>query len=90
VDVRSGSALRAILAGTCWTAAVIVGVVATAGFVSGGAECVQGRTSHCGGPNGTLLVIGTVVAVGLGVVGALVWKPKSRGRKPYRPWQYLE
>jgi hypothetical protein len=90
--VAAGRAIRAVLAFVFWAAAVVVGVVSAAGFVGGGADCVrQGTTqgtTRCGDPSELLLMVGVLAAVALGVIGAVLWKPRPKGRTPYRPWQY--
>jgi hypothetical protein len=79
---------RAVLSGICWTAAVVVGVLTTSGFVSNGVSCVQGQTI-CAEPNILWLLGGVAGAVALGIIGAVVWKPRPR-RRARRPWEYLD
>jgi len=86
--VEVGRGLRAVAAGICWTAAVAAGLYGVASFVGGGAECVQGSTSGCGSPNAAVLAVTIAIAVALGIAGALLWKPRPKGREPRRPWDY--
>jgi hypothetical protein len=88
--VQIARGVRAAIAGVCWTAAVLIGLFAVAGYVGGGAECVRGQTTNCGSPNATVLFIGIPVAIALGIAGAVIWKPGAGKRKPRRPWEYLD
>jgi hypothetical protein len=82
-----GRGVRAVAAGICWTAAVVVGLFGAASFVGGGAECARTSTT-CGSPNAVVLGVSIVIAVVLGIAGALLWKPRPKGREPRRPWDY--
>jgi hypothetical protein len=88
--VQIARGLRAAIAGVCWTAAVLVGLFAVAGYVGGGAECVRHRTTDCGSPHASVLFVGLAVAIALGIAGAVIWKPRAGPRKPRRPWEYLD
>jgi hypothetical protein len=83
-----GRGVRAVAAGICWTAAVVVGLFGAASFVGGGAECARTSTTSCGSPNAAVLGVSIVIAVVLGIAGALLWKPRPKGREPRRPWDY--
>jgi hypothetical protein len=88
--VRIAKSIRAVLAGACWTAAVLVGLFAVAGYVGGGAECARAQATQCGSPNAAVLFVGIPVAIALGVAGALLWRPGTGKRRPRRPWEYLD
>jgi hypothetical protein len=88
--VQIARGVRAVLAGVCWTAAVLVGLFAVAGYIGGGAECARAQATNCGSPNAAVLFVGIPVAIALGVVGAVLWRPGAGKRKPRRPWEYLD
>jgi hypothetical protein len=88
--VQVSRAVRGAIAGVLWTAAVLVGLFAVAGFVGGGAECARNQATSCDSPNAVVLIAGIAVAVALGIAGAVIWKPSAGARKPRRPWEYLD
>jgi ABC-type spermidine/putrescine transport system permease subunit I len=88
--MRIARGARAIVAGSLCTAAVFVGLFAVAGFVGGGADCARAQATKCDPPNATALIVGIAIAVVLGIVGALIWRPGPERRRPRRPWEYLD
>ena len=87
--VRVTRALRQALSWISWLLAVVAGVLTGAAFAGGGLGCATGHRTTCA-PQTWVLVVGVVLTIGLGVAGAVLWKPRPRRPEPRFPWEYRQ
>jgi hypothetical protein len=86
--MRVSRAARAVLAAICWICAAICALGTAGAFAGGGVLCQAGRHEACH-PQTWLLILGVVLTLAFGTAGALIYKPKPKGRQATRkPWEY--
>jgi hypothetical protein len=86
VSGRATQTLRRILSAICWTLAVIAGALTGAGFAGGGIGCQTGHRASCD-PQTWILIVGILLTVGLGVAGAVLYRPPRKRPEPRFPWE---
>lgn len=80
--------VRAVLSGICWILAVASGTLTAAAFAGGGVLCQKGNQHACT-PQTWLLILGIVLALGFGVAGAVLYRPRTK-RETRFPWEYRD
>jgi len=71
----------------CWTLSVLSALLAGAVFASGSVLCQGDRPDACT-PQTWALVLGVVLAVVFGALGAALHKPRSSKPQGRFPWEY--